>query len=600
MVHRKDKTFRFDIWTLVQRPSSANPYALTAKYRGTKTPPRRVRSGTVARRRKRPGSRADGTPDTNSTEPVDVLDVSKDFAEEFDYDADDAESERQSDQSTHTQQIYLKACRLYKVTPTSYFYKNLNSDHIALQHHVLGPEGTKAIAIALVTNSSVQSLDLSDNNIGPKGVEYVADLLRENSFITDLTLANNDIRVEGARTIINVVKELDTLTKLNLSGNRFRECDAEIFKELIEETRHLKVLNLSHNEFRERGGEIIGEALANNDTLEVLDLSWNHLRRGGADAIAEGLEANTSLKRVNLSWNGFHMDGAKSLACTLEYNTTLQELDLTCNRINKECLNHLLKGLKKNSTLRTLKLGWNPITSVGAMTLLAAINETKTIGLTELDLGDQIVEKPFEVLLEEMEKQRKIQVTYGISYGQGGASKNDDDEALVNESPVVVLMEFGKLMGFRLIDLFSAMDKDGSKSLDKDEIKQGLRYANIPLGEKALDKLIEKLDIDGDGEIDFGELMMGQQEHRKKLSKMYLASANDEDVEETEVGRVRVKLQRLMAKKMKGNPEFKSKVEQFQCSLQSGFTDISNQQPSNEKMKLEVTFQDPNWKELHV
>ena len=51
----------------------------------------------------------------------------------------------------------------------------------------------------------------------------------------------------------------------------------------------------------------------------------------------------------------------------------------------------------------------------------------------------------------------------------------------MDENPIIVLMEFGKLMGFRLMDLFAALDKDGSKSLDHNEIRTGLRVNLISL-----------------------------------------------------------------------------------------------------------------------
>lgn len=51
----------------------------------------------------------------------------------------------------------------------------------------------------------------------------------------------------------------------------------------------------------------------------------------------------------------------------------------------------------------------------------------------------------------------------------------------MDENPIIVLMEFGKLMGFRLMDLFAALDKDGSKSLDHNEIRTGLRVSYIGL-----------------------------------------------------------------------------------------------------------------------
>lgn len=61
--------------------------------------------------------------------------------------------------------------------------------------------------------------------------------------------------------------------------------------------------------------------------------------------------------------------------------------------------------------------------------------------------------------------------------------------------------------------------------------------------------------------------MAAQTEHRKKMSKFYAAQEGDIDIEDTEIGRVRIKLSRLMAKKMSGNPAFKRRVEQMKLLL---------------------------------
>lgn len=64
--------------------------------------------------------------------------------------------------------------------------------------------------------------------------------------------------------------------------------------------------------------------------------------------------------------------------------------------------------------------------------------------------------------------------------------------------------------------------------------------------------------------------MAAQTEHRRKMSKFYAAQEGDIDIEDTEIGRVRIKLSRLMAKKMSGNPAFKRSVEQMQKMLEQG------------------------------
>lgn len=551
---------QFDIWGLIQRAHTTNPYIIMAKHRMNKSSTKRWKSASkVIGRRRRRRATLPNSPDSGSSmshTSVDWYDPDS-ISDDFNY---DAEVEDPSDPYTskeHCQVMYVRACKTMQTPPIAYFYGALKSNKCILRHRQITTDEIKTIAIALVGNSSIETLDLTDNDIGKKGIEYLVDMFRENTFIKNLSLADNNLGVDGVKHVVDIVKQLDNLHSLNISGNGLRDCDAEVIRPLIEDTLNLKHLSISHNQLRELGGEVIGEALVWNDTMESLDLSWNHLRLDGGCLIADGLAENSCLKKLNLAWNGLHMDGCRAIARALEENKTLLELDLTCNRISKECLDKLLSGLRRNSTLEILRLGWNPITPAGAMMLLEFVRDNSGIGLNELDLTDQLVEPEFVALLAELEVKRVFKVVYGQVRGQEFRGDDDDEKMLLDENPIIILMEFGKLMGFRLMDLFAALDKDGSKSLDHNEIRNGLRMVNIPLSEKCIDILIDKLDVDGDGEIDFGELMAAQTEHRKKMSKFFAAQEGDIDIEDTEIGRVRIKLSRLMAKKMSGNPSFK-------------------------------------------
>jgi Ca2+-binding EF-hand superfamily protein len=85
---------------------------------------------------------------------------------------------------------------------------------------------------------------------------------------------------------------------------------------------------------------------------------------------------------------------------------------------------------------------------------------------------------------------------------------------------MMVLMEYMRQKNMRLVDLFTRLDADGSKSLSRKEFKDGLlvshrnktqfrmssfslKEVNIPLSGKGLNKLLDNLDRDGDGEVDF-------------------------------------------------------------------------------------------------
>ena len=50
----------------------------------------------------------------------------------------------------------------------------------------------------------------------------------------------------------------------------------------------------------------------------------------------------------------------------------------------------------------------------------------------------------------------------------------DQRRSFVNDDPMMVVMEFMRIRNLRLVDLFHSLDKDGSKSLDKEEFRKGL------------------------------------------------------------------------------------------------------------------------------
>ena len=99
-----------------------------------------------------------------------------------------------------------------------------------------------------------------------------------------------------------------------------------------------------------------------------------------------------------------------------------------------------------------------------------------------LSVQTQLVEPSFQDGAHTLDKERGIKILYGMVRGQDPSDGDQDEDGLLQENPTLVLMEFARLMGFRPMDLLSTFDKDKSNSLDKDEIKMGLRvrsYLNM-------------------------------------------------------------------------------------------------------------------------
>ncbi|XP_076071924.1 uncharacterized protein LOC143043549 [Mytilus galloprovincialis] len=450
-----------------------------------------------------------------------------------------------------SQKLYKEACRTLKITPMQMFYKALDTDEIRVIGVTMKPKDTKACAIALCRDSEVEKLTFDGNDLGSSGAMYIADVVDRNTYLIELSITENNIGKQGAEAICEALKNNNYLRKLDLSGNNLTEGDAIHFKEMLDENHALRELHLKHNKFHERGGEIFAEGLAVNDFLKVLDLSWNHLRLRGATAIGRALQKNRHLEKLDISWNGFHLTGAATISYALTMNTALIELDMSCNRLTDACAKCLIKGIEKNSTLKILRLGKNQMYPVSATELLECIDQSIS-GIQLLDLGDQCVMDTFEKLYNEMKKRRdSFKAIYGYVWdtnreGISQTDVNEDEKDLIDEDPLLVLFEYARLQNFRLLDMFTILDTDKSGSLDKQEFKDGLEQVKIPMSEPSLNLLIKKMDKDGDGEIDFGELISAQKLHKEKLRDFMRAEV---DLENTEIGRIDRKIRMVMSRR---------------------------------------------------
>uniref|UniRef100_A0A7M4EBU3 Leucine rich repeat containing 74A n=1 Tax=Crocodylus porosus TaxID=8502 RepID=A0A7M4EBU3_CROPO len=403
-------------------------------------------------------------------EPSDSL-SEKTRADSSDTDLEIEDAER-SFGTVQGAELYLEACKLVGVVPTSYFLRNIEEPYINLNHHGLGPKGTKAIAIALVSNTTITHLELEDNWILAEGVICLAQMLRENCYIQELNISNNHLDTEGAEAICQMLMDnISCLRAIRLSGNNFREETAPYFAEALLGNYRVKELDLSHNEFSEKGGEHLGLMLANNETLEFLNLSWNHLRMKGAVAVSAGLRANGTLKILDLSWNGFGNEGALALGEALKVNNVLVQLDISTNHINNEGAEKLCKGLEVNGNLRILK---NVLVNENFLNLLDAVCQ----GHPELD------------------------VIYG---GVGGYISKKPEQ---RPDPMKLIQNYLNERKLRLLDFFRTMDKDGSMKIPVAEFRKAMmQQSSILLDRAQIRELVQKLDGNRTGVVDYRGLV---------------------------------------------------------------------------------------------
>ena len=181
--------------------------------------------------------------------------------------------------------------------------------------------GAVALALALHHNSTLKTLDLSNNSISDAGAVALAPALHHNSTLKWLDLSNNSISDAGAVALARALHHNSTLKELDLSNNSISDAGAVAIAQALHHNSTLKWLDLSNNSISDAGAVALAQALHHNSTLKELDLSNNSISDAGAVAIAQALHHNSTLKELDLTGNdGIGEEGARQLVKTLRMN----------------------------------------------------------------------------------------------------------------------------------------------------------------------------------------------------------------------------------------------------------------------------------------
>ncbi|KAK3278367.1 hypothetical protein CYMTET_13690 [Cymbomonas tetramitiformis] len=255
----------------------------------------------------------------------------------------------------------------------------------------IGPEGAKALAVALtpnaegVFNTSLNTLNLRRNNIGPEGAKALAVALTPNvegvfnTSLNTLTLYNNGIEDEGAKALA-VALTPNAAGVFNTSLNTLDVCSNAIIGDAAQQLAEAVLKHPCIKEF----SKIMMQDIK-DDKVTKLDLSCAGIGVPGALVLSKLLVFNTSLNTLNLKYNEIGPEGAKALAVALTpneegvFNTSLNTLDLKLNNIGPEGAKALAVALTPNAegvfntSLNTLNLCGNHIGDEGAKALAVAL-----------------------------------------------------------------------------------------------------------------------------------------------------------------------------------------------------------------------------------
>ncbi|XP_044247273.3 leucine-rich repeat-containing protein 74A [Ursus arctos] len=402
--------------------------------------------------------------------------------------------------TTGQRELYLEACKLTGVVPVSYFLRNMEESYVNLNHHGLGPNGTKAIAIALVSNTSVVTLELADNCLMEEGLLSLVEMLQENYYLQEMNISDNDLGLKGARIISEFLqRNTSSLWNLQLSGNNFRDESAELLCQALSTNYQIKTLDLSHNQFSDRGGEHMGQMLALNIGLQSLDLSWNHFYIRGAVALCNGLRANMTLQKLDLSMNGFGNEGATALGEVLRLNNSLVYLDVSSNNINNDGVSKISKGLEVNESLKVLKLFLNPMNMDGAVLLILSIKRNPKSKMEEIDISNVLVSEQFLKILDGVcAVHPQLDVMYKSV--QGFSEKR---ALLLWVNPMKLIQSYADQHKITVLDFFKSLNPKGTMRMPVGDFRKAMiQQDKVPVNLHQVRELIKKLD-DKTGMVNF-------------------------------------------------------------------------------------------------
>ncbi|XP_070275732.1 leucine-rich repeat-containing protein 74A [Myotis yumanensis] len=407
--------------------------------------------------------------------------------------------------TTGQKELYMEACKLVGVVPVSYFIRNMEESYMNLNHHGLGPHGTKAIAIALVSNTTLITLELADNSIMEDGIMSLVEMLQENYYLQELNISDNALGFEGAKVISEFLqKNSSSLVSLQLSGNNFKDQSAELLCQALSANYRIKEMDLSHNEFCDKDGEFLGSMLALNVGLQTLDLSWNHLSSRAAVSLSNGLRSNVTLKTLDISMNGFGNEGAAALGEVLKSNSSLAYLDVSNNDIGNEGIIKLSKGLEFNECLRTLKLFLNPMNIDGAVSLIMSIKKNPRSKMENLDISHVMVSEQFVKFLDGVYAiHPQLDVVYKAI--QGLSAKKS---IIQYPNPMKLIQSYADQNKIKVLDFFKSLTPTGMMKMPVSEfLKAMIQQNKIPLNRFQIKELIKRLD-DKNGNVNFRPLVV--------------------------------------------------------------------------------------------
>jgi len=288
------------------------------------------------------------------------------------------------------------------------FYSNKTVKELCSSHNRITDTGAKYIVDTLALNSTLQTLDISENKICD--LDIISDYVKDNLTIIELVIS---LPTTPKHKVILCMNRAGIVC--NISGEMIGDAGALIVSAMLWNSTTVRHLDLSTNEISDTGALHLSNYLKNNTTLQEIDLSCNRITGKGVQKLTEAIQHSTVLQKINFSENRITDDGAVAFTNYLTKNM-LKVFDLSANMLTIDGINRLTECAKNTSRLEYVDLSGNGTSPWGLY--CAIIRHCCVRSLTVC--GDDGMEKHLQEITDSLETNNKLKSLTLYSIGRIG------------------------------------------------------------------------------------------------------------------------------------------------------------------------------------
>jgi Ran GTPase-activating protein (RanGAP) involved in mRNA processing and transport len=215
----------------------------------------------------------------------------------------------------------------------------------------------KEAALGVEVWKTMEELDLGSTSIDSSGFFAIPGMLLSNTSLRSLCLANNNIDDNDMMLLSQALSQNKNvpLRSLKLSFNQITCQGVECLMNAVWGSTTLREIYLDNNQFQDRGAQLCAVVLT-SIALETLDLAFNRVTTLGLKALMKNISENSSLQTLGLCGIPIDLNGSKALSYALAYNSSLRTVYLDNCSSGYSSQRHIVAGMVSNrrSSLRVL------------------------------------------------------------------------------------------------------------------------------------------------------------------------------------------------------------------------------------------------------